>query len=71
VGGRGAAIGPGGREKGGAVAATDWRRQGGWEGISVALIPCRTMENPNPRIGLGSVLIDQITGLGPLQGTGI
>jgi hypothetical protein len=39
--------------------------------ISVALVPCRTMENPNPKIGLGSVLIDQITGPNPLQGTGI
>jgi hypothetical protein len=28
-------------------------------------------KNPNPRIGLGSVLIDQITGPGPLQETGI
>jgi hypothetical protein len=27
--------------------------------------------NPNPRVGLGSVLIDQITGSGPLQETGI
>jgi hypothetical protein len=33
---------------------------------------CRVgMENPNPRIGLGSVLIDQIIGPGPLQGMGI
>jgi hypothetical protein len=27
--------------------------------------------NPNPRVGLGSVLIDQIIGPGPLQETGI
>jgi hypothetical protein len=29
------------------------------------------MRTPNPRGGLGSVLIDQITGPGPLQETGI
>lgn len=33
--------------------------------------PNGVIGNPNPRIGLGSVLIDQITGPGPLQETGI
>lgn len=38
----------------------------GREGERKALVPYRS-GNPNPRIRLDSVLIDQITGLGPLQ----
>jgi hypothetical protein len=45
---------------------------GGWEeaGKKPNLIPYWNV-NPNPRVGLGSVLIDQIIGPGPLQETGI
>jgi hypothetical protein len=54
-------------ERRGGEAATDLMEMVvGREGERKALVPCRS-GNPNPRIGLDSVLIDQITGLGPLQ----
>jgi hypothetical protein len=63
------------RQQGGRRPERDARRgsspaaEGGREKI-LALVPSWN-GNPNPRVGLGSVLIDQITGLGPLQETGI
>jgi hypothetical protein len=65
------------RRDGLGAAPGGWRRLkgGGWRGEekknysgSVTML---NGKNPNSRIGLGSVLIDQKTGSGPLQETGI